>query len=185
MLMPHPRAGIPAEAPPVKYLAAILFGSGFDLGRRLFPELESVLGTIDYRGNPHPFTTTDYYEDEMGHSLERLIVSFEDLRSPTDLVRIKHITCKIERRFEEDGRRRVNIDSGYMDYFKVVLASFKEGPQKIYMDEGVFADPVLLYQDGSFQILPWTFPDIKEGIYMEDFLAIRKRYKRMRREAAF
>jgi hypothetical protein len=183
--MAHPRAGKPGEAAPVKYLAAILYGRGYDLGLHCFPELEALLGPIDYRGKPHPFTTTDYYADEMGAHLERLIVSFEELLPPTDLVRVKLATYEIEKRLEADGGRTVNIDSGYIDYFKVVLASFKEGPQKIYMGEGVFADPVLLYQDGSFQILPWTFPDLKEGFYMEDFFAIRKRYKQMRRGDAF
>lgn len=183
--MAHPRAGKPGEAPPVKYLAAILHSSGFDVEGRLFPELEAALGTIDYRGDPQPFTITDYYEDEMGQSLQRMIVSFEDLKPPTDLARVKHETYRIEKRFEEDSGRRVNIDSGYMDFFKVVLASFKEGPQKIYLGDGVYADPVLLYQDGSFRTLPWTFPDLKEGVYMEDFTAIRKRYKRDRRNATF
>jgi hypothetical protein len=183
--MPHPRAGRPAEAPPVKYLAAILFAAGFDPGGSLFAELEDLLGAIDYQGDPHPFTATDYYADEMGEPLERLIVSFSRLLPPTDLVRIKHETYRIEKRFEKGGGRLVNIDCGYIDYFKVVLASFKEGPQKIYLGEGVFADPVLLYQDGSFHVLPWTFPDLKAGIYMEDFLAIRKIYKRMRRDASF
>jgi hypothetical protein len=181
--MSHRRAGAPGEAPPVKYLAALLSSEGFDIDARLLPDLEELLGPVDYRGAAHPFTTTDYYEDEMGPGLLRTVVSFSTLAPATELIRVKHATALLEGRFAERGGRRVNIDPGYLDYFKVVLASFKEGPQKIYIGEGVYADPVLLYQDGSFVILPWTFPDLREGVYMDDFEKIRGLYRRNRRSA--
>ena len=81
-----------------------------------------------------------------------------------------------------DAGRRVNIDPGYMDYYKIVLASFKEGPQKIYLGEGVYADPILLFYEGEYVPFQWTFPDFKAGIYAEDFRAIRALYKNARKE---
>lgn len=179
--MAHPRAGKPKEAAPVKFLAAVLFGRGFDTGARLFPELERILGGIDYAGPPRPFDMTDYYEDEMGPGLERVIISFERLGSAADMARIKHATADVEIKLEGDSGRVVNIDSGYLDYHKVVLASFKEGPQKIYLGEGVYADPVLIFQNGTYRPFPWSFPDFKAGLYTDDFLAIRKIYKEARR----
>jgi hypothetical protein len=178
----HPKASRPQGAPAVKFIAAVLFGGGIDFEDTLSPELEQQLGRIDYRSESYPFTVTDYYEDEMGPGLERLIVSFEPLGGPTDLVRIKIATAGLEERLAVDGARRVNIDPGYMDYFKVVLASFKEGPQKIYVGKGVYADPVLLFQHGAFEPLPWSFPDFKAGSYTEDLMAIRRIYKGARKK---
>ena len=179
--MAHEKAGRPLEAEPVKYLAAILMQQELDPEEELFPTLESLLGPIDYKGTPHQFDVSDYYEDEMGPGLVRQIVSFEPLESPTKLVRVKLDTTVIEERFSEDIGRTVNNDPGYMDYFKVVLASFKQGPQKIYLDEGIYADPVMLFQHGEFCHLPWTFPDLKAGYYTGDLTAIRRIYKEARR----
>ncbi|MCK4351506.1 MAG: DUF4416 family protein [Candidatus Krumholzibacteria bacterium] len=179
--MAHEKAGRPVEAEPVKYLAAILLEQDFDAEEELFSALEGLLGRIDYRGTAHQFDVSDYYEDEMGPSLKRLLVSFEPLESPTKLVRIKLDTTVIEEQFSADSGRSVNIDPGYMDYHKVVLASFKQGPQKIYLDDGVYADPVMLFQHGDFMPLPWTFPDFKAGYYAGDLTAIRKIYKEARR----
>jgi hypothetical protein len=136
---------------------------------------------VDFRGTPHPFDVSDYYEDEMGPGLSRMLVSFERLDSPTSLMRLKHDTTALEERFARDDFRTVNIDPGYMDYFKVVLASFKQGPQKIYIGEGVYADPVMLYQHGAFTHLPWTFPDFKTGVYDRELVAMRRIYRDARR----
>lgn len=179
--MAHKKAGRPAEAEPVKYLAAILMQRDLDTFDELFPALESLLGAIDYRGTAHKFDVSDYYEDEMGPGLVRLLVSFEPLESPTKLVRVKLNTTVIEERFAADADRSANIDPGYMDYHKIVLASFKQGPQKIYLDEGVYADPIMLFQHGEFVSLPWTFPDFKAGYYTGDLTAIRRIYKKARR----
>ncbi len=179
--MAHPRAGRPLEAEPVKYLSAILLPVGFDPEERLFPALEEIFGRIDHRGTPLPFRVSDYYEEEMGPNLSRMIVSFEPLDSPTSLVRFKHATAVLEGDFAQEGSRVINIDPGYMDYFKVVLASFKQGPQKIYIGEGVYADPLMLYQHGAFTPLPWTFPDLKTGMYDQDLTLIRRIYRDARR----
>ena len=182
--MAHEKAGRPAEAEPVKYLVAVLMQNDLDPVEELFPALESILGRVDFHGTPHRFDVSDYYEDEMGPGLVRLIASFEPLGSPTKLVKVKLDTTVVEERFAADTGRTVNIDPGYMDYHKVVLASFTQGPQKIYLDEGVYADPLMLFQHGEFVSLPWTFPDFKSGYYTSDLTAIRKIYKEARRDGS-
>lgn len=181
--MAHPKAGRPKEGPPVKYFAAILESGTFDRFDVLTGRLEAIFGKIDYRGHAVPFDMTDYYEDEMGTDISRRIVSFAPLAPATDIVRLKLETAVLEEELSEGGNRKVNIDTGYIDFFKAVLASFKEGPQKIYLGEGVYADPVLTYQDGKWSVFPWTFPDFKKGLYIEDFNTLRKLYRVQRREA--
>lgn len=162
---------------PVKLIACVLFGSGVGLQEEVYGELEAKLGVIDYEGEDHPFDMTDYYSEEMGKGLLRRVISFAGTVCADELAGFKIYCAEIERRFSEDGKRRINIDIGYIDFFKVVLASFKEGPQKIYLGKGVYADMNLLYQNGGFTTLPWSFPDMKTGRYNNDFTAIRARYK--------
>ena len=178
--MVHTKAGRPREGAPVKYCAAVLARRDFDLERRLYPLLEERFGRIDFHGEGHPFTVTDYYRDEMGPELRRTIVSFEPLGSAADLAGAKLAASKIEGRLGEAGNRLVNVDIGYMDFFKLVLASFKDGPQKIYLGEGVYADPVLMFHEGAFRPLEWTFPDFKTGTYGADLMAVRALYKAAR-----
>jgi hypothetical protein len=124
---------------------------------------------------------TDYYEDEMGPGLTRVIVSFRELGNAPDLVEVKLAAGRLEEKLSGASGRTVNIDPGYIDYFKAVLASFKEGPQKIYLGRGVYADPVLMYEDHRWRVLPWSFPDFRKGLYMEEFGEIRRIYREQRR----
>jgi hypothetical protein len=76
----------------------------------------------------------------------------------------------------------VNLDAGYMDYDKVVLVSAKYNGQKIYLDQGIWADLTLHYEKGQFNPYPWSFPDFKMGIYNDVFMEIRKKFKLQRKE---
>ena len=180
--MAHSKAGRPGEGAPVKYFAALLLADGVKPGVVIDGGLSDILGDADFIGPPHPFDMTDYYEDEMGPALSRVIVSFTGLGKAPGLVEVKLDVDRLEEKLSGETGRTVNIDPGYIDYFKAVLASFKEGPQKIYLGRGVYADPVLMFEDHEWRTLPWSFPDFKEGLYMEEFSAIRRIYKEQRRE---
>ena len=179
--MAHPKAGRPGEGAPVKYFAALLLSAGVTPESVLEGGLAAILGPADLIGPPHPFDMTDYYEDEMGPALSRVIVSFRELGEAPGLVGVKISIDRLEQKLAGERGRTVNIDPGYIDYFKAVLASFKEGPQKIYLGAGVYADPVLMYEDHEWRTLPWSFPDFKEGLYMEEMAEIRRIYREQRR----
>ena len=174
--MAHPKAGTPQEPVPVKYFVALLSPAQIDISP-VITGLEGLFGRSDYMSDIYPFDMTDYYDEEIGGGLVRRIISFEKLSSPVDIVRYKLESRRLEEVFSEKGCRRFNIDPGYLDFYKVVLASFKVGPQKIYIGDGVYADPVLMYSQGSFSPFPWSFPDFKKGLYNKEFLKIRKVYK--------
>ena len=176
--MAHPRAGKPGEAPQVKFIAAVLLRWNDEKWEGFLRDIGEAVGEIDHFGAPYPFDHTGYYEDEMGTDLRRMIVSFRRLGTPTDLVPLKLRAYEMEQQFSREGMRTINIDPGYIDFHKVVLASFKEGPQKIYLTQGIWADPQLLYQDGEFKPLPWTFPDFKKGLYNTTLTAIREQYRK-------
>lgn len=166
----------PRTPEPVKVFAAILFRDGEVLADAL-PKLRDQLGETDFEGPDHDFRATDYYEAEFGKALKRRIVSFRELAAPEKLVELKLATNSIEEATRGPAGRRANIDIGYLDVHKVVLASGKPAAQKIYLDQGIWADLVLRYAKGKFQPFEWTFLDFKDGTYDRELLHIRERYK--------
>ncbi|NIR47226.1 DUF4416 family protein [candidate division KSB1 bacterium] len=96
---------------------------------------------------------------------------------------MKTETNKIEERLLVDGKRKVNLDPGYMDYNKVILASAKYNSQKIYLGRGIYADPTLWYEKGEFEPYPYSFPDFKTKMYSSVFLHIRALFKGQRRKS--
>jgi hypothetical protein len=140
-------------------------------------------GPIDHEGPDHPFDVTGYYDDEMGARLARRLLAFERLVAPERLPEFKLAASAIEERLAEAGRRRVNIDVGYLDHHKVVLASAKPAGQKVYLGRGIWADIMFRCRAGRLEPFEWTFPDFRDGRYEPELLAVRGRYLEQLREA--
>lgn len=175
----------PIKPVPVKLFAGIFFNEK-ELISKLKEELIEKIGEIDYESEIFDFNFTDYYEKEMGKDIKRIFYSFKELIDPARIVEIKHLCFEIEKKFMDiEGKRKFNIDPGYMDFFKVVLASFKPGGYKIYLDKGVYADITLWYEKGKFKPLLTSFPDFKTNLYEKTFLKIRELYKRGLKEIHF
>ena len=166
----------PAEPDKVKFLCGILY-SDIQLLEKALKLLTDQFGPIDFRSTDFPFNQTEYYIAEMGNPIYRLFIAFEKLMHPGTLAQIKRDTNRIENQISIQGKRKVNIDSGYMDYDKIVLASAKYNGQKIYLDDGIWADLTMHFKSGQFECYPWSFPDFKLGIYNSVFLSIRRIYK--------
>ena len=162
-------------AEPVKLIAALLWNDPGARDRAL-EALERAWGPIDHRGDLRPFASTSYYFGEMGTSLEKALFGFERLVPPESLGERKLEASAVELALRGAQGRRVNIDPGYLDHHKLVLASFKAGPQKIAVAPGVFADPVLRYSRGAFHPFEWTFDDYRSGEHSGDLLALRDLY---------
>lgn len=170
----------PVEADPVKSFFGILYSDEIKLLEAL-KEIARRYGSIDYRSDGFPFDKTNYYASEMGASIIRLFISLEKLIQPQEIARIKLESNAIEDELSVDGLRKVNLDPGYLDYDKVVLASAKYNGDKIYLDRGIWADLTLRFKNGQFEPYPWSFPDFKTGLYDDVFVQIRNRYKIQRR----
>lgn len=139
-------------------------------------------GETVHQGPIVDFDQTDYYEREFGKALKRYYIAFEDLIDATELAWIKRWTWDLELKLANDGLRSINIDPGYLDLTRIVLASFKEGPQKLYLGDEVWADLVLWYSHANYQRLPWTFPDLKDTRHDKFFIKMRTRYKELKRK---
>ncbi len=166
----------PIEPEPVKLFAGILY-SDKTLLKNALNVLAKKFGEIDFESPEFEFTNSDYYKDEMGQPIFRKFFSFSRLINPNELAQIKLETNQIEKELAVAGKRKVNLDPGYMDYNKVVLASAKFNAQKIYLDHGIYADPTLWYEKGKFEPYPFAFPDFKTNLYEKAFQHMRVLYK--------
>jgi len=165
-----------SDITPVKPIAAILYQKK-EVFEEAIPLLEDTFSSVSYTGSFFPFVETNYYEPEMGAGLQRGIIAFNDLVHPGDLVSLKLAAKKLETRLSDQGNRCINIDIGFLDIFKVVLASFKGRSNKIYLAKGVWADMILYFEEGQYKSFMWGFPDFKSSIYNEDLIKIRNHYK--------
>lgn len=148
----------PAEAEPVK-LTVSLFSSDQQLLADVIKALAGHFGRPDFVSEHLRFDFTDYYEDEMGPGLVRRIVTFEPLIRPESLPDIKKITNSIEDGHMAGSRRRINIDPGYINRCHLILATGKPYSHRPYLRDGIYADVTLVYRDGSYHSLEWTYPD--------------------------
>lgn len=145
--------------------------------------LESIFGEIHIAGHWMPFDCTPYYAPEMGKGLERRMLAFRKLVSQESLADIKHETNRIEERFMKDDARRVNIDPGYLLAERFVLATGKNYAHRIYIGGNIYADLTLVYHNGTFRPLPWTYPDYARADMLAFLHRVRKQYledKKMR-----
>ncbi len=166
---------LPSPPDPVKLFVAVLWREEEALAGAL-ARLGERFGAIDFEGPSRPFAETDYYEAEMGPGLRRSLLSFETPISPGDLVEAKLTAIAIEEVLRGPAGRRANIDPGYIDLHKAVLASVKYGAMKVYLDRGIYADLVCRYSRGKLQHVEWTFQDFRDGRYDPDLLEIRRRH---------
>lgn len=161
---------------PVKLIVGFIFGQESPLNKAK-TYLERRFGRIDFESQAIPFTHTDYYENEFGKNLKRRFVSFKKLISPTDLAKIKIITNRIEKRLSRGTHRLINIDPGYLDLAKLILASTKDYKHRLYLGEGIWAEVTLFYQNKTFKPWEWTYPDYKTAEYIAIFNQIRELLK--------
>jgi hypothetical protein len=152
--------GTAREPRPAKYFVALLSSSS-QLLTAVETELAAILGEVDGRSEVIPWTASKFYEKEMGAGLLRRFVSFLPLASPGNLAAAKIQTQCIEEQYRERGSsgRRVNLDPGYLDVYKVVLGSTKNACQRIYLHSGIYGEATLLYYDGGFHGLDYTYQD--------------------------
>jgi len=172
------------EPKPVKIVYSVIFSSKADsvyLKNRLTMEF----GELDYESEPVHFDKTNYYTDEMGGGLYRIILSKKELKKREKIVDNKTAADRIERETSIDNKRIYNIDPGYMASEHFVLSTGKGYAHRPYLGKGVYADLTLIFKDKNFSDLEWTYPDYKTEEIKNILTEIRKIYLDNLREGNF
>lgn len=179
--------GTISEPQPVKMIAALL-SSDIDAISRARDELIHLFGAIDSESVSYPFTFSSYYENEMGESLHKQFLSFETLVDPATIAEAKRRTNDLEQVLlrARDGAnnslsgRTVNIDPGYLNDAKLVLATTKDFSHRIYLGQGIYAEITLEYRKGGYRSHPWTYPDYQTDLALSFFESVRNLYMEQR-----
>lgn len=167
-----------------------LFTSDKSLFNLYKEELVKRFGEIDIESNAQPFNFTDYYEKEFGENLIQKLFSFSALIRQDGLAEIKIITNSIENNFKNGNikndithhKRKINIDPGYITLNKYILASTKDGPSRIYLNQGICAEITLRFINKSFVPCEYTYPNYKTNKYINFLNSVRQKYKFQLRE---
>jgi len=165
---------------PVKLIVGILAAdeSALAVTRQ---SLTDGLGLIDMQSPAWQFTQTKYYQDQMGPSLLRQFITFDELIDPGRLADIKHTTNQIEQQLADslksDYPRPVNLDPGIIEPSKLVLASTKNFSQRIYIGNRIYAELTLMYIKGIWHTFEYTYPDYKQQHYHDFFNKARNRLR--------
>jgi hypothetical protein len=160
---------------PVKLISSIFSGDSVLVGEAI-RRLSRKFGTIDFISEYMPFEYTGYYAKEMGDSLVRRFISFEDLVDPAFLPDVKLYTNGIEKELSKGRKREVNIDPGYLSEAHLVLATGKKYTHRPYLRDGIYADLTLIYKKGAFRPLEWTYPDYAGSEIINALVSIRRQY---------
>ena len=163
------------EPKPVKLISS-MFTVDVELLEVAHDKLSETFGPTDYESDLLPFDHTSYYAAEFGEGLMRKIVAFAELVDPGSLAEIKRLTNDLEMGWARGGKRRINLDPGYVSLAKLVLATTKNHGHRIYLGQGIYAEVTLRYLNKTFRAWEWTYPDYASPPYIAIFNHIRELY---------
>jgi len=163
---------------PVMLIAGLLYSDPVAC-ERVVAAMAQEFGAVQCDTGQFDFTSTDYYDREMGAGLKRRFVSFENPISPDRLKDIKIYTNRLEReQLLPEGGRVVNIDPGTVGLAGLVLVSTKNFAHRIYLGDGIFGEISLLYENKTFVPLKWTYPDYRLPDVIRFLTQVRENVKK-------
>ncbi|MBU1518982.1 MAG: DUF4416 family protein [Planctomycetes bacterium] len=170
---------------PVKLIIGIL-GCNADAVNTAVEMIKAKFGPCDLESPTWPFSHTEYYAEETGAEIVKKFVTLEKLFALDNLAAIKHKTNKMEMKLADmltgDLSRPVNLDPGYIEPSKLVLASAKNFSHRIYIGKKIWAEVTLIYNKGRWMTFEYTFPDHKEERYHNFFSQVRDKLVQQLRE---
>jgi hypothetical protein len=150
----------PVKPKKVKLFIGIIYNKK-EILNNILPVLKKKFGDIQDKLE-YNFNHTDYYEDELGKNLRKYVVVFNKLIDP-ELLSIEY----------KNNKRIINLDPGYITKQKLILATTKERPHRIYLSNGIYADLTYLFSKNDCIILRNTFPDFRDKNVQEFFIKIK------------
>lgn len=165
---------------PVKPIVAMLAATP-ELLEEARAAVAEALGAVDLASEPTDWAHSGYYRAEMGEGIRRQFLALERLTEAGALPCWKLRTNAMEERWRTGRGRQVNLDPGYLDLNKLVLASTKDASHRIYLADGIYAEATLRYVGRSFTSWPSTYRDYAAPDAIAFFNLVRRRFRGQRR----
>lgn len=165
--------GVIRTVKPVRLICGLTFRPEIEQ-ETVLSSFDEQWGAVDTVSPVFDFSAfTGYYEKEMGPNLLKCFAGFIPSVDPGRLPAIKHRAQGIENKWSAGGKRRVNLDPGYVTGSKLVLASTKDFAHRIFLADGIYGDLQLQYRHGRFRPQAWTFPDYQSETALKFFHEVR------------
>ncbi len=125
---------------------------------------------------------SSYYDDEIGGEGFRRIYSFKNLVNPEKQADIKTFTNKVEESFSAHGKRKINLDPGFINHGRLMLATTKETGFRVPLKDGIYTELTLFWARSGWQKFPWTYRDYQSERVQRFITEVRRSYLAERRE---
>lgn len=142
-----------------------------------FGEIEAVSEEFSFS---EEFST--YYDDEIGGEGFRRIYSFKDTVDPSRQAEIKIRTNEIEAELSDSGKRKINLDPGFINHGRLMLATTKETGFRVPLKDGIYTELTLFWARGGWQKFPWTYRDYQSEKVQKFITEVRRSYLAKRRQ---
>lgn len=118
-----------------------------------------------------------YYTHEMGDGIVRVWAACRRPLVGGGLVALKRWSVWEEGRWAIDGKRRVNIDPGWLTEYSLILVSSKNYAHRIPIEMGIYGEVELIWKNKEWQVMPWTYPDYQLPVFLDWLTSMRRRIK--------
>ena len=129
---------------------------------------------------------TSYYNSEMGKNLQKRLLVFQEYQNLEDFHKIKLWSNQVEQELSQKREnRKINIDPGYLGLSKLVLFSTKNYSHRIYINDGIYAEVTLIYENGGYKAQSWTYPDYNREATLDFLEESRQKIKQRARNKGY
>lgn len=155
-----------------------------EIFEKAMDELREKFGETDFCCEEFSFSGefSNYYDEELGGEGMRRIYSFKVLVEPDRQSEIKQYTNAIEAKYSKDGKRLINLDPGFINHGRLMLATTKEAGFRIPLSDGIYTELTLFWARGGWHKLPWTYRDYQSKRVQDFLTVVRSEYLRQRKQ---
>lgn len=111
-----------------------------------------------------------YYSKEMGENLSRIFFLTSQHFPREFLLTSKLQALEWENKWSIDGKRMVNVDTGFLSLENFLLATTKNYSHRVYLGQNIFADLTYQFHQAEMQSFAWTYPDYLDDQKKDFFL---------------
>ena len=126
---------------------------------------------------------SSYYDGELGGEGMRRIYSFKRLVDPSEQADIKIFTNELELKLSPEGMRLINLDPGFINHGRLMLATTKNTGFRIPLKDGIYTELTLFYARGGWNKFPWSYRDYQSERVQDFLTVVRKKYLEERKKS--